>query len=53
MRAARADLVRHADEPPSDSGAASTSSGRRYRDPRFAAAETERIARIMRGALSA
>jgi len=53
LRAARADLVRHADEPPSDSGASSTSSGRRYRDPRFAAAETERIARIMRGALSA
>ena len=53
LRAARADLVRHADEQPSDSGASSTSSGRRYRDPRFAAAETERIARIMRGALSA
>ena len=48
LRAARADLVRHADEQPSDSGASSTSSGRRYRDPRFAAAETERIARIMR-----
>ena len=53
LRAARADLVRHADEQPSDSGASSTSSGRRYRDPRFAAAETERLARIMRGALSA
>ena len=30
---------------PSDSGASSTSSGRRYRDPRFAAAETERMRR--------
>lgn len=53
LRAARVDLAAHAPAAPSDSGASSTSSGRRYRDPRFAAEETERIARIMRGALSA
>jgi len=53
LRAARVDLAAHAPAVPSDSGASSTSSGRRYRDPRFAADETERIARIMRGALSA